>query len=150
MDIKEMCMQFRKAIELAIENNAPGEFFRKFPKGQCGNTSDILAQYFIENSIKPIIYVNGTYYGDSEYGRYSHAWLEVYGQIIDITGDQFWDQKKPLKNNTPVYVGKMNSFYKSFDTAPGDRGEHFGLEPKWSNYRELQEIYRIILKYMNR
>ena len=144
-----MSLQFRKAIETAIENNEEGEFFRKFPTGQCGNTSDILAQYFIDNGIKPIIYVSGTYYGDNWDDQWSHAWLEVYGQIVDLTGDQFRCHKKPLQNNIPVYVGKMNSFYKSFDICPESGHEHLGLEPKWSNYRELMRTYHTILKYLN-
>ena len=144
-----MSIQFRKAIETAIANNEEGEFFRKFPTGQCGNTSDILAQYFIDNGIEQITYVNGTYFGDAWDDRWSHTWLEVNDQIIDLTGDQFRFHKEPLKNDIPVYVGKINSFYELFDVSCGSRHEHHGLEAEWSNYRELARTYHTILKYLN-
>lgn len=64
VELETLVFNFRKAIETAKDNDELGEFFRKFPVGQCGNTSDILAQYLIDNEIGPITYVNGTYYGD--------------------------------------------------------------------------------------
>ena len=54
--LENLVFNFRKAIEAAKANNEPGEFFRKFPVGQCGNTSDILAQYLIDNGFAPITY----------------------------------------------------------------------------------------------
>ncbi len=96
---------FRRAIETAKYNNEQEEFFRKFPNGQCGHASDILAQYLIDNGICPVKYVNGTYYGDDFNDKWSHTWLVVEDLIIDITSDQFKYHKEPLKNNIPVYVG---------------------------------------------
>ena len=150
LDIKEMSLQFRKAIESAIENKESGDYFRLFPKGQCGNTCYLLAQYLIDNGISPVFYVWGFYSGDTFDSRMSHAWLEVDGQVIDITGDQFQNHKKSLKNNIPVYVGKINSFYKLFDTCNGKRHELFGFEPEWKYCRDLKETYHTILKYLNR
>lgn len=43
MNLNELVYNFRNAIERAKDNNEPGEFFRKFPNGQCGNASDMLA-----------------------------------------------------------------------------------------------------------
>ena len=39
MELETLVCNFRKAIEAAQANYEPGEFFRKFPTGQCGHTS---------------------------------------------------------------------------------------------------------------
>ena len=148
MALKELVYNFRKAIEAAQTNGEIGTFFRKFPTGQCGHTSDMLAQYLINNGFKQITYVNGTYYGDDWDDRWSHTWLVVNEQIIDITGDQFKYYKKPLQNNITVYVGPSNSFYDSFEVHPSGRFEHFGLNKQWINYSELRNWYETILRYL--
>lgn len=149
--LKILACDFRKAIDEAKENNEPEIFFRKFPNGQCGHTSDILAQYFIDNNIGPITYVNGTYYSDindDPDDRQAHTWLIVDGLVIDITGDQFRNRKKPLKYDVPVYVGPMTEYYKLFEVGPGGSCEHLGLEKHWSDYDKLKEWYDTILRYL--
>jgi len=147
-EIKKMVLDFRRAIEVAQANKEPGEFFRKFPVGQCGNTSDMLAQYFIDNGIGPITYVNGTYYGNGFNDIQSHTWLVVNGLVIDITGDQFKYREEPLKNDVPVYVGEMTKYYQIFEIGPGGKHSHFGLNVQWINYHELRQWYETILRYM--
>lgn len=139
---------FRKAIEDAKANNELGVFFREFPVGQCGNTSDMLAQYLIDNGIGPITYVNGTYYGDGWDDRWAHTWLVVNGLVIDITGDQFKYHKEPLSYDVPVYIGPMTDFYRLFEIGPGGECEHFGLEKQWSHYQKLKDWYETILEYL--
>ena len=96
MELETLVRNFRKAIEAAQTNYELGEFFRKFPTGQCGHSSDMLAQYLIDNGIGPITYVSGTYYGDDSEDRWCHAWLVVDGLVVDITGDQFRHHPAPL------------------------------------------------------
>jgi hypothetical protein len=146
--LEDLVFNFRNAIEAAKANNEPGEFFRKFPVGQCGNTSDILAQYLLDNGFTSIIYENGTYYGSELDDRWSHTWLIVENLVIDITGDQFKYHSEPLKNNVPVYIGPMTDYYRLFEIGPGGSHEHFGLDGRWFNYRELKDWYNIILEYI--
>jgi hypothetical protein len=148
MSLEVYVYNFRKAIEAAKKNNEPGELFRKFPIGQCGHTSDILAQYLINNGIGPVIYANGTYYGDDFDDRQAHTWLLVKGLVIDITGDQFKFHKEPLKYDIPIYIGPMTKYYQLFEIGPGGMHEHFGLDCHWSNYHELKTWYEIILNYL--
>lgn len=148
IEIKRMASVFRKAIEAAQDNNESGEFFSKFPTGQCGNTSDMLAQYFIDNGISPITYVNGTYYGNDFDEMQCHTWLVVNGLVVDITGDQFKYREEPLKNDVPVYVGNMTKYYQIFEIGPGGRYSHFGLDTQWINYHDLKQWYEIILRYI--
>ena len=147
MKLEILVSNFREAIEIAKANKERGELFREFPVGQCGHTSDILAQYLIDNRIGPVIYVNGTYYGD-DWDRWSHTWLVVEGLVIDITGDQFKYHKEPLTYNVPIYIGPMIEYYQLFEVGPGGRHEHFGFEMEWSNYHELKDWYETILRYL--
>ena len=148
MRLEELVSDFRTAIERAKDNYEQGEFFRKFPTGQCGNTSDMLAQYLIDNGFGPIIYANGTYYGEEWDDRQAHTWLVVDDMLIDITGDQFKYYDAPLKNDVPVYVGPMTEYYELFEIAPGGMHEHFGLDARWFNYHELKSWYETILNYL--
>jgi len=148
MELETLVCNFRKAIEAAQANYEPGEFFRKFPTGQCGHTSDMLAQYLIDNGIGPITYVSGTYYGDDPEDRWCHAWLVVNGLVIDVTGDQFRHHQPPLTFNIPVYIGPVAEFHQSFEVCPGGYSEHHGLEGHWIHYYDLKNWYETIQKYL--
>ena len=144
----ELAVKFRKTIEAAQEAGEPNEYIRGFPRGQCGHISDIFSQYLIDSEIGPVFYVNGTYYGDDWDDRWSHTWLEVDGNIIDMTADQFKFNEVPLHNETPVYVGLMNDWYRLFDIEHGSHNVHKGLERQWFNYRELKECYETVKDYL--
>jgi len=146
--LEDLVINFRKAIEAAKANGEPGELFRKFPVGQCGHVSDLLAQYLIDKGLSPITYVNGTYYGKNGDVMQAHTWLVVDDLIIDITGDQFKYHEVPLRNSVPIYIGPLNRFYQLFDTTHGSNHEHFGLVQQWFNYHELNAWYKTILTYI--
>lgn len=150
LNLENLANEFRAAIEAAKQAGEMHVYIRKFPVGQCGNISDILAQYLLDCKFTSVIYINGTYYGENCDERWSHTWLEVDGLIVDLTADQFQFQKVPLKNNTAVYVGPMNDWYQLFDLEHGSYHKHIGLERNWSNYRDLAECYEIIKKYLKR
>lgn len=148
MALESLVSNFRKAIEAAIDNNEKDVFFKKFPFGQCGNTCDMLAQYLIDNGFSPVYYVNRIYYSPIRNDSQEHAWLEVNGQIVDITADQFKYKEKPLKSTCSVYVGPMNDYYKIFKSHPMDRCTHTGLDMCKCNNKELKKCYNTILKYL--
>ncbi|MBM7561517.1 hypothetical protein [Fusibacter tunisiensis] len=149
MSLEKLVYSFREAIIAAKKNNESGELFRKFPVGQCGHTSDVLAQYLIDNGCNLVTYVNGTYYGDNIDSRQAHTWLLVDDWVIDITGDQFKYQEELLNYDVPVYIGPVTDFHRLFEINPGGKHEHFGLECDWSNYHELKTWYEIILQYLD-
>lgn len=148
-EIEKIVKKIRTAIEDAKTARESGEFFRRFPVGQCGHTSDVLAQYFIDNGIGPITYVNGTYYGDDWEDIWSHTWLLIDGLVVDITGDQFKFHEKPLQNNIHVYIGPMTEWYYLFEVARSGIHEHNGLEKSWTGYYELKRCYETMRKYMD-
>lgn len=149
--IVQLATEFREAIDLAFE---AGEFdsdiiFRSFPRGCCGDASDLLAQYLLENGIKTT-YVCGTYWGEPEENGQSHAWL-VTGRytIIDITGDQFKRNPTFLNYDNPVYVGRKDKFHGLFEVEDRDVYEHHGINALGSACRpRLWDLYKKTVKYI--
>lgn len=79
-----LCSEFRLTLEkMGIENFPQSSFFNDFPRGCCGDTSNLLAKYLSEYNISPV-YVWGI-----NNNRQSHAWLEYQDWILDITAEQF-------------------------------------------------------------
>jgi hypothetical protein len=144
----ELVKQFRFAIEKAKQSGERQEFFVKFPRGQCGNASDMLAQFLIDNGIDEIYYEFGVYCCKGPYNSQSHAWLKMDDLLIDITADQFKDFPPPLTNDTPIYIGPHIPYYDSFNTDKSTIHKHYGLDISWNNYSELVNNYKTILKYM--
>ncbi len=142
-NIRLLAQKFRNAMD---EANRAGYFsdmiaFKCFPRGACGDTCLLLAEYLLEHGIYTA-YVCGQKYPNvcGEKNPQSHAWLLVVnksdfeynenrenaifhyyelvlhgGTIIDITGDQFSDDADFPNYVEPVYVGKADAFHKLFE-----------------------------------
>ena len=74
---------------------------KNFPRGSCGDVSDMLGLFIREKLKVECEYVSGRSNG------HSHAWLEYEGIVIDITADQFSAKE-------PVVVGRNYKFHESF------------------------------------
>lgn len=98
----EEVIKFRNALENLNMEYTPTAF-QYFPFGACGDASDILAEHLKSLGASGIEYVCGI---SDELG--SHAWLEIDGEIIDITSDQF--EGIDIK----VYIGRPNEWYRKF------------------------------------
>lgn len=149
--VKKLAHDFRKAIEKAIEVDELGlDFaFERFPRGCCGDTSYLLAEYLFENGIVTS-YVCGVYRGRGSENMQSHAWLltdEDY--IIDITGDQFHNRPVFLNYNESVYVGKMDEFHKLFEVEETQVREIYGIS-EVSDFcsARLRNLYNMITKQL--
>ena len=81
--VEEAVTRFRRAIELSKDRL--GRHFNEFPRGCCGDASELLAAYLKDCGLGEFSYVSGW---DAQ-GELSHAWLELDGLVIDITADQF-------------------------------------------------------------
>ncbi|MGL5149571.1 MAG: hypothetical protein ACRC7N_03230 [Clostridium sp.] len=151
MDIKRLVKKFREAIDVARDT---GEFdkdfsFCNFPRGCCGDTSYLLAQYLLENTIRTY-YVCGTYRGSSSEDYQSHAWLLLNNHtIIDITGDQFKYNPDFLNYDKSVYIGAADDFHKLFEVEDRDIYENNGLDTLGSMCQSrLYGLYSKIIKYI--
>ena len=96
----EQARQVREFLER--EGCRMTDLLGDFPRGGCGNGSDLLGQWLARHGVAPIAYVWGSRDGKS------HGWLEHNGLVIDITSDQFDD------GVGAVYVGAPTSFHASF------------------------------------
>ena len=149
--VKKLSYEFRKAIEKAIEVDELGtDFaFKRFPRGCCGDTSYLLAEYLFQNGIVPS-YVCGVYRGKGPENMQSHAWLLTDDDyIIDITGDQFHDRPVFLNYDESVYVGKMDEFHQLFEVEDIQVHEIYGISEvsDFCSIR-LRKLYNMIVKYL--
>jgi hypothetical protein len=150
-DIKRLVNQFRDAIDVAM---VAGDFdedltFRRFPRGCCGDTNDLLAQFLMENGIRTY-YVCGTNRDGSPENYQSHAWLLTDNHIlIDITGDQFKYNPDFLNYDKPVYVGIKDDFHRLFEVEDRDVHENNGISNLGSMCQpRLNELYKKIMQYI--
>ncbi len=151
MSIEYLAHRFRTAIETAIQEGAlNADFvFRIFPIGCCGDTCDLLAQYYLDNGIKTKR-VLGSFKNRSTNNKQTHAWLQYHNcVIIDLTGDQFKDDSMFLFNSNPVYVGKKNGFYRLFDIEAVESFKGLSHLDFFCQER-LAELYKIVLKFIDR
>lgn len=149
--IKRLVNQFRDGLYRAKD---AGEFdkdfsFNKFPRGCCGDASELLAQFLLEHGIKTN-YICGTYREGSCDTFQSHAWLLTNNQIIiDITGNQFNDNPVFLNYDKSVYVGAGDDFHRLFEFEDRDVHENKGLNTLGSMCQpRLNELYQKIIKYI--
>lgn len=152
-NLHRIARSFRDAIDAAKANREPYIFFNKFPYGQCGYTTDLLAKYLTSKGYTRMIYETGVYYWEDsdsnpDHIPRQHTWLLVEGLIIDITRDQFKDFDEPVKNNIPVYVGPKTPYYELFEVHPYGRCETSGYNTNSLKGKDLDSWYQVILKYL--
>jgi len=94
--IQNAASKFRRAIEASDQEILRPVFHGKFPRGACGDASDLLATYLYEQGVGHFEYVLACR-GSADNGTLrQHAWLEQDGLIVDITADQFQDAPKAV------------------------------------------------------
>lgn len=121
--IHDAATRFRAAIE---NLNSLPLTMEAFPRGACGDASELLGQYLQDSGLGTWMYVMGFRSRDG----WTHAWLEAGGVITDITADQFDDfteavivtddrtwhdtefprASSPRPANTSFFSGRTNSF----------------------------------------
>lgn len=149
--IKELAIEFRTAIEVAKNE---GEFdldflFSRFPYGCCGDTADLLGQFFLENGIESYYICGNRYFDNFEEGAQSHAWLLVNGLIVDITGDQFNNKDSFYNYDKKVFVGTGDEFHDLFQVEKRDVYIFRSLKEYNRICRlRLSELYQKIKKYI--
>ncbi|RVU28256.1 hypothetical protein [Neptunomonas marina] len=80
-----------------------------FPKGCCGDASDLIGLYLLQCHGIESEYVCGK--GLRHNSEQSHAWLTCQGYIIDITADQFNENNYQLPK---VIIEAQSPFHNSF------------------------------------
>lgn len=128
----EAARRFREAI-LRCPPKSLGITFESFPRGACGDTSDLLCEYLIDIGFQNVKYVSGERW-DPDY--HSHAWVEVDGVIVDITADQFPDVSEP------VLVTRDSTWHRQFETVTRKHRGH--LQSDVQTEQTLSRAFRTI------
>lgn len=152
MNIKRLVTQFRNTIETARD---AGEFdddflFIRFPHGCCGDACELLAQFLLDHGISSY-YICGTYYVDEFENIQTHAWLLVDNKtIIDITGDQFKNNRYLLNYNKSIHVGLEDDFHRLFEIHENQVRKNLGIDNLGHNCQpRLFKLYRTILEFID-
>lgn len=116
--IFRLASEFRHALEIVVAKGEYGRLllFARFPNGCCTYTSDLLAEYLMENGIKRerIQILNSS----ASEGYDTHCWLMIDDMYyLDITGDQF-SNKPYYEKYSPIsdccMVPKDTYFFERF------------------------------------
>ncbi len=112
--------RFRRAIEKAKD---AGEFdsqqfkaerMKNFPYDCCDDTADLFTHYLYHEFEIDSIRINASYYDKQLKRDCYHDWQVTEGWLIDLTGDQFEnDRSIPIKAEA-IYVGQMDDFHRQF------------------------------------
>ena len=88
---KEVFVRFASACRRGLEALAgrQSSLFQTFPRGACGPASELLGRLLQERLGLAGEYVCASDHPNLPSADQSHAWVEVAGNIIDITHDQF-------------------------------------------------------------
>lgn len=139
LDITLIASRFRLILDQLKStgnlNNSYG--FRDFPRGACGDTSDIF-----------IIYMRDVYGIKAEYwmGRLDngsiHAWVVINNLYIDLTADQF-------NSSSMKYEGVIVCNPEDYPLNHLIVSKKKGVGPTVGNINYFQEIYEYIKNAMH-
>ncbi|HDL6593720.1 TPA: hypothetical protein PXO57_000389 [Yersinia enterocolitica] len=118
--LRRFCTDVREALENACSERINNEITSlhqcAFPKGCCGDASDILA-YLIFKEFRVLSLRRSGVYMDYLISdvrlkdKNNHAWIVLDGIIIDLTADQFNNQGF---NNPKVMITQNEDFHRLF------------------------------------
>lgn len=143
--IRELAIKFRNAIEKACDKGLfSDDTFNRFPRGCCGETSELLAEYFRKNRIESV-YVNG-----ADASGQGHAWLVIKDKRIRTPVPEYFKMPEELQNVLSGYGNKewrkpINiAHYSSCDLENGLivdlTADQFGEAPVYVDY--INDFYR--------
>ena len=97
-ELVKMASLFRSKMDRSLRDClfANDIIFRRFPRGCCGDTCYLLAEYLKEHGVQTI-YVCGTFHDQS------HAWLVVKDESIHIPTPKYY--------TTPVEIKRLLESY---------------------------------------
>lgn len=149
--IKNLTYAFRIALDSIVADKQFGRLhiFHSFPRGCCTYTSDLLAEYLIDNGIprNQICSVSG----ESISQQYAHCWLCINNSLyVDVTADQF-NYTSYFKDYQPIpncYLVSCDSpsLYDLFDKNLTKYSYRVGIDSySYDTSNKLRFIYNAII-----
>ena len=136
-EIKKTCSMVRTAAYRSyINGDLPVDKETPFPAGLCGWVSIVLGAV-LSNEFPDEMF----FYVSGKSGEMSHAWIEYYDYVIDITADQF---EKVTEDILIVRRGD-SSLHMGFEIEESARLNDEFLK-HYLHYREENSIYKEYLK----
>lgn len=110
-------------------------YINDYPRGACGHCAELLAFYL--NRLFRVVpdYVCRVFYTDDGERLSSHAWLELDGLTLDISGDQFGWPAVIVTRHSPVHQRGREEERHRWAFDPGWWGQHCG--PIWRAAEDL-------------
>ena len=150
-EIRKLAIVFRQAIMDAKNDGALAYYspMKYFPRGCCEVASDMLAEYLRSKGIETHG-VFGVFYYNNGADYYPHEWLALQNYeeiIIDITGDQFYQEQLLNYYDIPVYMGTVDDMHSKFKITEPFRmaGKQFGKD---HSNELLERQLSIVLSYL--
>ena len=153
--IFQLASEFRHALKMVASKGEYGRLslFAGFPKGCCTYTSDLLAEYLIENGIQRerIQALNS----QASKGYDTHCWLMIDDMYyLDITGDQF-SNKPYYKKYGPIpdccFVPKDTHFFERFINKSLNSSSNVGINTySGDTSYKLQVVYNATVARINK
>ncbi|RMM79824.1 hypothetical protein ALQ71_00046 [Pseudomonas coronafaciens pv. striafaciens] len=131
--LEALVSRFRAAVECVLKVMDAPSHIQDFPRGCCGIVSELMGDYLNTLGIGDFHYVCSAKDGAS------HAWLELDGLIIDITGDQFPDRPQ-------VYVGEPDDWYNEWEEDTRHSAVH---DPNAFGYGDEQDFLDQVIDKLN-
>jgi len=138
--LRELATAFREAIERCDRKRLPLSF-ETFPCGSCGDATNLLGMFLIEQGAGAFRYICGER-GTRWASWHSHAWLEADGVIIDITADQFPEMTEK------VVVSTRSEWHATFEQNTQHKADD--LSGDESARVRLAKAYRVIIENIQR
>lgn len=131
--LNQLVGRFRAAVEHVMATVWVPGHIRDFPVGCCGTISELLGEYLNSLDLGEFNYVCGVKRAEE-----SHAWLEVYGLVIDITADQF-------SGRPAVYIAPKDAWYRGWKVRSSRLAIH---ETSSVNYGDESRFLHQVLEHM--
>lgn len=133
VSLNQIVGRFRVAVEHVISTSGAPRHIERYPNACCGIISELMGDYLNTLDMGEFHYICSMKNGAS------HAWLEISGLIVDITGDQFPDRP-------PIYVDKPDAWYAEWEEDIRHLAVH---ERSAFFYREERQFLTQVLEHMN-
>lgn len=152
--IEQLACEFRDALDVVAKRKLYGRLsiFQCFPRGCCRYTSDLLAQFMLDNGIEAnrIEMVEA----ETNEDNYTHCWLMIDNVLfVDITADQF-NEELYFKRYTPIpaccLVSRDTYLYECFNRSKMQFLQNVGIDSYGGDIPfKLQVVYDAVIQQIN-